>query len=316
MPQNDEVYDVIIVGGGPAGSTVGYLLGQAGLHVAIFDKATFPRDKLCGGFVTEKALRLIERIFGLTNDSLKKNQIFDFEAFSYNLWFKTQLIATDTFEIPFRFVRRSAFDAFLLNLAKSKGVCINEGSPILQCDPEKGLVTTASGRVLKANYIIGADGANSVVRKSFPKDIYSEEQWKANLATGIEIAISRTKFFPHLDRANIYFGFIKHGYSWMFPRANDIAIGMGGLNRANAGTFKTSFLRFLSAIKVPDPTSIRIHAHPIPYGNYLKSPGFGRTFLIGDAAGYADSLLGEGIFYAILSAELVAETIISNIKPP
>ena len=77
MPAS-TVYDVIIAGGGPAGSTAGYILSKAGLNVLIIDKSNFPRKKLCGGLITYKTIRLLERVFGETASSLDEKGIIDF----------------------------------------------------------------------------------------------------------------------------------------------------------------------------------------------------------------------------------------------
>jgi len=217
--------------------------------------------------------------------------------------------------MPFTFVRRATFDTLLLNLAEKEGASVLVGNVVAACDPQRGTVTMTTGQVIKALYIIGADGANSVVRRSYPENVYSEENWKSKLATGLEVVLSRSELTMDIDQPNIYFGFVRHGYSWVFPRKDEVTVGMGGLNCENRGAFARLFTDFLSSLGCPNLPHIRPRAHPIPYGNYLEVPAFGRSLLIGDAAGFADSLLSEGLFYAIRSAELVAKAIVGNGKP-
>ena len=83
------MYDVIIVGGGPAGSTAGYLLCNFGFNVIIIDKSNFPRRKLCGGLISYKTLKLLDRIFGETESSLRTKHILNFQSDHYEVFYKT-----------------------------------------------------------------------------------------------------------------------------------------------------------------------------------------------------------------------------------
>ena len=80
MSQQSVDYDVTIVGGGPGGSTAGYLLNRLGLNVQIIDKDVFPRQKLCGGILTLKTFKLLKRVFGETVESLLDKHIINFST--------------------------------------------------------------------------------------------------------------------------------------------------------------------------------------------------------------------------------------------
>ena len=162
----DASYDVVIVGGGPAGATTGRVLAANGIPSLIIDKARFPRPKLCGGLLTIKTLNLVQQVFGVSIDELKHHSIFDniCEKYELNVGFEKTLIS-DKAAIPFYLSERDVYDTFLLHKTRDAGVAVLEGDGIKKVDPDNGLVFTGSGRTFKAKFIIGADGYNSVMRQ-------------------------------------------------------------------------------------------------------------------------------------------------------
>ena len=121
QPDENNTYDVVIIGGGPAGSTSGYLLSKAGLKVIIIDKARFPRQKLCGGLLTQKTAQLINSLFHETVNSLRKKEIINFESSYYEVFFRNRCIAKIHHRsMPFYYVDRSVYDNFFLQKAKEE----------------------------------------------------------------------------------------------------------------------------------------------------------------------------------------------------
>jgi len=313
MPAS-AIYDVIIAGGGPAGSTAGYILSKAGLKVLIIDKSNFPRKKLCGGLITYKTIKLLERVFGETASSLGEKGIIDFESDSYEIRNKHNIISKRTTRIPLRFVERHNYDNFLLKKAQNKGATIAENERIVSIDIFKGLVATLSGQKFAAKIIIGADGVNSTVRRSFPVDLFGREDWKGNVASAHEIFVNRDNTGSQFTHPVLFFGFIKWGYAWIFPGQNRLKIGMCGLKSKNTKKLLTSFREFLSTIGSTGVDDQIISSYILPYGSFLPSPIFRNLLLVGDAAGFADPLLGEGIFFAQRSAELAAKAVMDFIR--
>lgn len=306
-------YDVIIVGAGPAGSTAGYVLSSSGLNVLIIDKSTFPRKKLCAGLITHKTVGLLERIFGATVDKLKENNIINYEAGSYEVRDRKKLIAQRTFRIPFRFIDRYVYDNFLLQKTRQAGADIMEGEGVTSLDMINSSVTTSSGRRFKAAVIVGADGVNSRIRRSFMVELFGRNDWTKNTAAAHEIFVPRKAFKDQFEHPVLFFDYINKGYVWIFPGREFAKIGICGLRQDNNKDILTLFRDFLSEVNIVDITKHKISSYVLPYGNYLPSPVFKNVILTGDAAGFADPLLGEGIYYAHRSAEFATRAILETI---
>jgi geranylgeranyl reductase family protein len=308
-------YDLIIVGGGPAGSTAGYLLSRLGLKVLILDKSKFPRKKLCAGLITHKTGRLLERVFGETPDTLKEKGIINFESNSYEVLHKRRSLAVNRFDIPFYFVDRYHYDSFLLEKARGAGAEVIEGDAVVTCDPALPEVTTSSGRKLRAGFLLGADGIQSIVRRSFSESHFNTNEWNENLAMGLELFADRAEFDMDITHPMIFFGVINYGYAWIFPNKDRVVAGICGLQQKNDKPIKQLFDEFLAQVGFTGGMGQgKVKGHPLPFGNFLKRPAFQNTALAGDAAGFTDPIFAEGIFYAQRSAELLSQAVLTSIR--
>jgi len=296
-------YDVIVVGAGPAGSTTAYLLAKFGLNVLLVDKAKFPRPKLCGGLLTFKTYKLVSRIFDFSEDQFKN--LINFSCNSFKLYYKNKLLFIGKLDNPFYLVERDKYDFFFLKLAQEQGVDILEGEKVIDFDPFSNEIRTSSQK-LKGKFIVGADGVNSLIRKKFPS--FDRKKWYRNLAIAIEIFLEDL----NLKEIYMYLGFIDIGYGWIFPNKNRTIIGLGGLLKDKRSNFLDKFKYFLANLRCKNPDNIK--GHLVPYGNFLKKPIYKNTLLVGDAAGFVDPLLGEGIFYAHRSGEIAAYSIYYSLK--
>jgi geranylgeranyl reductase family protein len=303
----NRAYDVIIVGGGPAGSTAGYLLSRSGFKVLLIDKSTFPRHKLCGGCITDKTVKLLERVFGVTADDLKKNGVINFESSRYEIFRKDKLLSKRDSPAPFYFVERHRYDNFFLRKAQQAGTEVIEGERCTSLDISGSKVTTSTGRMFEAKVIIGADGFNSTVRQSFTG--FDQRKWNENLAVALEIFVNRSDVKKQIDCPTLYFDFIEFGYAWIFPNKDRLTIGICGLNKINKKTIFRSFNNFLTAVGFRDLENLKSYGYYVPYGNFLLKPVCKNALLLGDAAGFADPLLGEGVFFSQRSAELASQVI-------
>jgi flavin-dependent dehydrogenase len=134
------------------------------------------------------------------------------------------------------------------------------------------------------------------------------------MAVGMEVAIPRTAAMPDMDHPRVHLGYVDWGYAWAFPNAACVIAGIGGLVHKNKRNFKyilASFLSDLGLISHPeDLRGLHVQGHPIPYGNEMHNPVYKDLLLVGDAAGFADPITGEGIYHAQKSAEMAAQSIL------
>lgn len=303
--------DVIICGSSLAGSAAGLALARRGHSVLMLDRAEFPRKKLCGGLLTWKSVKLLAAHFGETPESLTRAGALTCSADGYSIRTLSKTLAEGKLPVPFHFVDRTRFDAHLMERAREAGAETLHGHKVTACDPVNGEVTLDNGQTVQGTYVIGADGANSAVRASFP-DV-DRARMKQFMAPTIEISIPRTALFRPIRNPELYVGFIDAGYGWVFPNQDKVVIGICGLRQDNfniSQVFK-EFIEFLGINMRPFP---ELHGHPLPYGNYLKAPVHGVTLLAGDAGGLVEPLFGEGIFFALCSGMYAGEAVAQGLE--
>ena len=292
-----ESYDVIVVGSGPAGSTAAYHLGEAGLKVLVIEKQNLPRYKTCGGGVST---RFLKEYFPFSFDPVVSS---DVNAISYDMGDFSVTIPVRPGEIGM--VMRSELDHHILHHAR---VALQQGDPVkrIQENKDQVLVTTRSGKIFHARYLIGADGANSIVAH----EVGLRKQREMAAAIEVEANVDPQTLQKFKSRPVFIFGELPFGYLWIFPKNDHLSVGIAAMHPRRGelqARLKVVMARY--GISIDDAP---LHGHPIPVFTRLQAISTKRVFLVGDAAGLADPLSGEGIRYAIKSGRLASQAIISG----
>ena len=300
-------YDVVIAGGGPAGASLGTVLARSGLSAVIVDKRTFPRPMPCGGMLSSRCVRIIEAVYGenvvagISRASSTGCRMFD----------RNSLIAdVDGIDRSF-FVDRREMDALLLSEAKRAGCDTIEGDGVVAVDHVDGTVQLASGRTIRGAIIAGADGGDSVVRRT-------TRRWRPNRAAAAfglvaDLPFDRLKCDgvpdSYHDRPHIHFGILPWGYGWVFPKGDCVSVGVAGMV-TRTRNFRNAFDAFVAELCVDGKAGeLRVSGRRLPVADFETSPGQGGILLLGDAAGMVEPITGEGIAFAIESAALAARAI-------
>jgi len=315
LKKTEKEYDVVIIGGGPSGATTGYLLSEKGYDVLLIDKETFPREKPCGGLLTKKTICFLKRIFNENPVSLMEKKVIDYVSSNWRMYHDLKKVDEGVLQYPFYYVKRRRYDAYLLNIADRKGVEVIEGEKVTNIDLSKDEVFTESGRHFRARHIIGADGVNSILRRSLVDDGSIEvDYWTEDLGVGLQQGINREDITLEIDGFNIDLGILKSGYGWVFPNKDHILVGIGGVPGQDEDMMKI-FERFAERLGVQIEKE-KMVSHPVTLGNFIRKPIHENKFLVGDAAGLMDPISGEGIYYAHKSAEIVSSIIQSKDEYP
>ena len=298
--------DVLVVGGGPAGSSCAQRLVAGGLEVVLLDRAVFPRDKVCAGWITPAVVRATSLDL---DDYRRRHTLQPFLGFHTGSLAQTRLLTT-RYDTPISYgIRRCEFDTYLMRRSGAR-LWMGESLHTLQRDADGWI---ANG-TMRASAIVGAGGHFCPVARHLnprtPTDnepvvvAQETEQWLSPRAA----AACRVK--P--DEPMLHFWPDLMGYGWCVRKGGYLNIGVGRLAQTGFPGAVAEFRRALRArgdVPAEFMNPWKGHAYLLDATSRRRVHGEG-VLLAGDAAGLALAPSGEGILAAVESGLIAAEKLL------
>jgi geranylgeranyl reductase family protein len=300
-----ESCNVLIVGGGPAGSSCAWKLTGAGLDVIVLDKSNFPRDKVCGGWITPAVVEELQLDVGDYRQGRTFQPITGFHIGLLN----RPAVETHYDRAISYGIRRCEFDHYLLQRSSAR---LRLGTPFKSAKrSERGWIVNDS---IETPLIVGAGGHFCPVARLLGAQLGSTEP--AIAAQEIEFEMDEAQaascgVLPEVPE--LHFCEDLQGYGWCFRKGNFLNVGLGRLDNRKLSEHVADFRQFLirkRSIASDAPHKFRGHAYLSYQDSPRKRVGDG-VLLMGDAAGLAYPQSGEGIRPAIESAMMAAEVIVA-----
>lgn len=297
--------DVGIVGSGPAGCAAAIVLAKKGFKVTIFEKEKIPRYKACGGGVAIRCVNSLSKL-GVDIEEVALQSYKGFVICYNNLKAKADLNKTIGWG-----VYREDFDYLLAQNAVYNGANIRQikVNGIKKINNEIFLSTECG--IKKTNILLAADGINSTIRNDL-NIFYNHD--KLGFCLVSEVVEDWHKINNLNDLLLLDFSYLKKGFCWAFPKKdkNTINVGIGSyLNsiRDDNRPLKEILIKFAKSHDISNNFK-KFNGALLPFGGTVDCFGKGNVLLLGDAAGLASPLTGEGIPYALESGMIAANSVL------
>ena len=291
--------ETVIIGGGPAGASTGISLLKQGKACCIIDKQQFPREKTCGGLLTQKTMDMLEEL----DLSIPLENFYIQKANRFRLLNKGKEIVTFDCKHHLYHSNRKMFDNLLIEEFKKQNGILFENEKAIGINFQEKIVTTEKQQI-KYDYLVCADGSKSLSNKLIKK-----KEWDMTIEADIPADL-----LPFDNQViGLDLGLKINGYGWIFPKKEYVTIGFGCPFK-DGKNFLKDFRQYLHYYGVSPQLPIRVKGATLPFGHNdgrAVVPG-ANILLAGDAAGMVDSLTGEGIYFALKSGTLAAHAILQG----
>ncbi len=281
-----ESFDVIIIGAGPAGLKCAETLGNSNKTVLLLEKNETIGPKPCGGLMTSNGINYLKQCVGE-----KK-----FTKFIVNSIFGKKEIGIKN--TPLYTINREKLGQYQLKkLKKFRNITLRTSSRVLKIDKKYILV---NGQKIKFNFLVGADGSSSIVRKHL-----AIKTNKLGMALHYKIPSKKYSNIEIFFNTNLYGPY----YAWILPNDGYVSIGTGCDPKIfPVKKLTDNFNKWLISKNI-DISEAKYEAHPLNYD--YQGLEFGKIFLVGDAGGLIYNFTGEGIHPAMISGEEIGRKIIN-----
>ncbi len=294
-------YDVIVIGSGPAGSIAAWRLARAGAQVAVLEKAALPRYKTCGGGIVGRAWQSLP---------IDVRHVIDQDCTTARLHvFPRNVSFTTHRSTPIvSMTMRDQFDYAILSAAQAAGAVLHRRCAVEDVSPNRDSVTVMTHKgAMTATFLVAADGALSRTARN----VGIADGRVLIPALEYEVTLPQERVDQFCGVARFDFGLLDHGYAWAFPKRRHLSVGVLSMVRGE-GELKHAIMQYLDLLGCRDATQIEAHGFVIPVrprtGPFIKN----RVLLVGDAAGFADPVTGEGISFALHSGQLAAQSLVDG----
>lgn len=303
---------VLVVGGGPAGNAAATTLAKAGIDCILLEKAKLPHEKICGGLYTQKTLRALEKIMGMSDateyvDAIRVNTAHEIEFYN-----GMKHMTTIRNEFPMTVVSRALQDHKLFQYACKHGAEGHEEQAVQSIDFDNRTATTNNGLEIHYRFLLACDGAYSRVENLLAKHDTRFKPKGPNMY-GAALTV-KSEDLPGIDpdKLRIYFNIIQSSYAGLFSFGDTIRFGCACF-KSDGINLRERVKQFARDLGVRNIEQYKLQGALIPYGNINRKPVWhDHVLFCGDAAGFVEPLSAEGIYYALRSGNEAAEAIIAH----
>ncbi len=309
-----NMYDLVVMGAGPAGSVCAMHAAKAGLKTVFVDKMSLPRFKSCGGALSKR-----------THENLgpRGRKGIDCTGDGVVAYSPSGRAADYTQPGLVDLVVRAHWDHQLVLDATDAGAELIEKTMIRHVETDKSTVTASlsNGQTLRSRYLVIADGVGLRSYKAALGFTQPPEYMARTVCAEVEVEDSIIdQLLGEHRKLHIFFGVVPRGYGWLFPKRGrlNIGIGFGNVARPDLTQFQV-FDKFVADLKrrqmIPQDldTGCRV-AHPIPFRRPFTPIGVDNILLAGDAGGFVSPVSGEGLYYATTSGRFASQAIAEAVE--